>query len=127
LVLFREYSPDVFSTLHEAEGERSNSNRTYIWRSIPHALVRHFSHTAGGGVAQITAQAKRDTAIKVATALSQPGINMDGWNQTAKTFQYSDHKNTVMNVFTRDLKAGEKPVASQGNWSGGVVLVLIRY
>jgi hypothetical protein len=46
--------------------------------------------------------------LKVATALSQPGINMDGWNQTAKTFQYSDHKNTVMNVFTRDLKAGEK-------------------
>jgi hypothetical protein len=79
--LFHEYSPDVFSTLHEAECEWSNSNRTYIWRSIPQALVRHSTRTTGGEVAQITVQAKRDTAIKVATSLSQPGINMDGIRQ----------------------------------------------
>lgn len=106
------YDPEIGKL---AQGERSNSNRTYVWRSVPSFLVGHFTRTAGGEFAQIVVQAKHDTTIKIATALSQPGINMGGWNQTTETFQYSDHKNTATTVFTRALKAGERVVVPQGN------------
>jgi hypothetical protein len=76
-------------------------------------------------VADITVTAKRDATLRFATALSLPGVSTAGWSATGETFHYNDGGKTVLTVFSRHLKAGEKVTIPQGNWVGGVVLAAI--
>ncbi len=108
----------------ENEG-RAYSNRRYVWFDLPDKFRGwQYTRTGGGERAAITVSANRDATVYVASAGSQKGISLAGWTRAeGLTFGYTDKGRTRMQVYRRELKAGEKVRVPQGNWSGGVVLV----
>lgn len=107
-----------------ADGEQAFSNRDYIWRDVPMAFHNgRITRTSGGERAKISVQAKRAGTLSVATALSQPGVKLEGWQATEVTFHYTDAGKTTLTVFTRHVQAGEETILPQGNWTGTLLLL----
>ncbi|HSP44209.1 MAG TPA: exo-alpha-sialidase [Luteolibacter sp.] len=108
-----------------ANGRRAFANRRYVWRNVPTRLTGwRFTLLGGGERSIIRVKATRDTVVHFATALSQSGVNTDGWAAEPElSFAYTDTGRTRMNVFTRALKAGDDMEIPQGNWSGGLLLL----
>lgn len=108
-------------------GEKAFSNRDYVWGTLPPQPANwQFTRTAGGEAATLRIKAKRDTTVFVATALSQPGASLDGWQKLPVSFAYNDHGNTQVTVFSRQVKAMEEVDIPQGNWMGTILLLPIQ-
>ena len=106
------------------EGAQAFSNRDYVWLEVPDTFKGgQFTRLGGGTPAQIKATLRRDGTLYIATALSQPGVDLKGWTKTDQTLRYSDRDKTVLNVFKRAVKAGEAIEIPQGNWTGSLVLL----
>lgn len=106
------------------DGDVAFSNRNYVWEKVPDTHRDwQYTQTAGGERTEIRVQATRNVTLHLATAASQANLDLTGWKKTDAAFSYSDEGHTVMNVFTRDLKAGEELLVPQGNWTGGLLLV----
>ena len=105
-------------------GAKAFGNRAYTWQDVPEPFRGwRYTRTSGGERAQIRVRAARAGTLHVATALSQAGVDLPGWQKTAHTFRYTDREGTVMTVLTRALAGGEEAVIPQGNWTGVIVLV----
>ena len=102
----------------------SFSNRRYVWQQVPAALDGwHYTQTAGGSNPRMHATAARDTTLYLATATSQAGIDLQGWEAEPDwRFHYTDGGRTQVEVFRRDLESGESLEIPQGNWTGGILL-----
>jgi len=107
-----------------AEGAIAYGNRRYVWRNVPARFTGwQFTQTRGGVRSSFTVTPAVDGAIHAATAAGQAGVDMTGWDKVeGLTFHYTDKGKTVMTVFKKDGKAGEKVRIPQGNWSGTIVL-----
>lgn len=108
-----------------ANGKRAFANRSYVWADLPAKTDGwRYAQTAGGEAAAITVEAHRETTLYMASALSQTGADLTGWKALSSvSFRYTDGGRTALQVFTRAVKAGEKVVVPQGNWSGGLLLL----
>jgi len=106
-------------------GGRAFNNRDYTWIDVPGRLRGwQYTRTSGGEAAAMTVTAKRDTTLHVATAPSQKGIDLTGWEKVPDlTFAYTDKGRTRMQVYRRRLKSGDRVTLPQGNWTGGLLLV----
>jgi hypothetical protein len=106
------------------EDSKAFGNRSYVWKQVPEKLRGwRYTQTLGGRNPEVAVTAKRDTTVHIATATSQPGIDIGQWQPEAElTFHYTDSGRTGMKVFQRRLKAGEYIVIPQGNWTGGILL-----
>lgn len=119
----------VLETRHVAagvldNGEQSFENRNYVWFDVPEQFRGwRFTRTYGGETAFVAVQAKRETTVYMAIARGRSGVDMAGWTQIEGTeFGYTDGNRSRMDVFTRVLRADERVVIPQGNWSGGLLL-----
>jgi len=106
------------------EDSKAFGNRSYVWKQVPEKLRGwRYTQTLGGRNPEVAVTAKRDTTVHIATATSQPGIDIGQWQPEAEfTFHYTDSGRTGMKVFQRHLKAGERIEIPQGNWTGGILL-----
>jgi hypothetical protein len=105
-------------------GEQAFSNRTYVWENVPERFRGwRITRTNGGERAEIQVQSQRDTTVHIATASSQTGMDLQGWQKSEATFAYTDRGHTAMAIFSRAVKTGEEVVIAQGNWTGGLVLL----
>jgi hypothetical protein len=100
-------------------------NRNYVWQQVPEALQgRAFTKTDGGVRAEIRVTAKREMTLSMATAPSQTGIDTSGWEaEPEQTFHYTDGGRTTMQVYQRQVEAGQTIELPQGNWTGGILLL----
>jgi len=100
-------------------------NRNYTWQEVPKELAGwSFLRTCGGERVLIVVEARRATVLRVATAPSQSGFNMAGWQRAdGLSLIYTSARRTKMAVFERHLKEGQQITVPQGTWTGGVVLL----
>ena len=114
-----------FSLAKFEAGGKAFSNRNYVWLDVPQALEGwQYTRTAGGEQASILVQAKAATTLTFATATSQTAVALADWQKSdLGTFAYTDTNRTRLQVYTRDVKAGERIVIPQGNWTGGLLLL----
>ena len=102
---------------------RAYGNRRYVWKYVPEKFTGwKFTKTDGGVRADIFVKAKHDGVLYVATATSQAGIDMTGWDDTDLSFYYTDKGKSRMHIFKKAIKTGDQVTVPQGNWSGGVVM-----
>jgi hypothetical protein len=106
-------------------GGKAFANRDYVWRNVPAQFHGwRYTQTGGGERAEISVQTRRDTTLHFATAPSQKSVNLAGWTPVPDAvFRYTDRGQTAMQIYRRDVKAGEEVVIPQGNWTGGLLLV----
>ncbi|MDP6558183.1 MAG: sulfatase-like hydrolase/transferase, partial [Pirellulaceae bacterium] len=106
-------------------GERAYSNRDYTWFDVPASLQDwRFTRTFGGEAAFVAVRAKRRMIVTMATSAGHAGVDLSGWKPAkGKTFGYTDGGRTRMQVFVRELKAGQRVVIPQGTWTGGLLLL----
>jgi len=114
------FEPAVLKT-----GGRAFRNRTYTWYGVPKALDGWaYTRTSGGEAASITVSAGRDATVHVATGPSRTAADLAGWEKAGgMAFGYTDKGRTPMQVYRRALKAGQRVVVPQGNWTGTLVLL----
>jgi hypothetical protein len=107
------------------DGAVAFANRSYVWRAVPPQFAGwRVTQVKGGERAEIRVTAKRDTTLFIATASSQPGVRMDGWEVVrGAVFHYTDAGQTSLQVYQRELPAGQELAIPQGNWSGGLLLL----
>ena len=104
-------------------GETAFSNRGYRWENLPAALEgKQFTRLAGGAKAIVEVTAESAMSVSIATAPSQPGVDLTGWKRGEPDFNYTDREKTVMRVFTRSLAKGETLRLPQGNWTGSILI-----
>ncbi len=108
-----------------SNGQRAFANRDYQWTELPYKTDGwRYTQTSGGVAAEIVVEACKDTTLYMAAAPSLTRTDAAGWKaMTGVSFRYTDGGRTELQVFTREVKAGEKVVVPQGNWSGGLLLV----
>jgi arylsulfatase A-like enzyme len=106
-------------------GERAYSNRTYTWFDVPTNLQGwRFTRTFGGETAFVAVRAKRDTIVTMAISVGHDGVDLSGWKAAdGKTFGYTDGVRTRMQIFVREVEAGQRIVIPQGTWTGGLLLL----
>ncbi|MGB2819352.1 MAG: VCBS repeat-containing protein [Phycisphaerae bacterium] len=104
---------------------RAFTNRKYTWFDVPQKLRGWtYTRTSGGVSATIAVTARRDATVHIATAPSQKGIELSGWEKVeGLAFGYTDKGRTRMHVYRRAVKAGQRLAIPQGNWTGGLVLL----
>jgi hypothetical protein len=107
------------------EGGRAYGNRDYVWKAVPERFAGwRYTRTQGGVRASVKVTASRDTTVYAATATTQSGADMTGWEPLAGvSFYYSDRGRTRMHVFKRSLRAGRSLEVAQRNWSGTILLL----
>ena len=106
-------------------GATAFGNRNYVWEEVPSPWRgRRCLQTRGGEPAEVRVTARQAADVYLATAPSQKGIDLAGWQAVAgATFRYSDHGRTSMAVYRRSVNAGQTISVPQGNWTGGLVLL----
>lgn len=111
----------VIATL--SDGKKAFSNRGYKWHDIPRALAgSSFTRLDGGGKAILEVTAKADTTLRIATAINQAPIDLDGWTCTGEDFYYEDPRRTRVRLFTRLIAKGETLRLPRGNWTGAMLV-----
>jgi len=108
-----------------AIGQKAFNNRTYVWQKVPE-LFRdgQFTRMAGGEKATLAIRALKATTAYVATTEGKTPVALPGWKRIdGSLLQYDDKGKTVLALFQRSLKAGEKLDIPQGNWAGTLVVV----
>jgi hypothetical protein len=108
-----------------ANGKKAFANRTYAWSDLPRETEGWtYTQTAGGERAEVAVEARKDTTAYLASTVSQPDEAFAGWRILAGVgFRYSDGGRTLMHVYARKLKSGEKVSLPQGTWAGGLLLM----
>lgn len=113
-----------------ANGKRAFANRDYVWAELPREAAEQgwtYTQTAGGVAAEVEVEAKREMTAYMASAPSQPGLSARGWEpEPGVTFRYTDGGRTMLQVYARRLKAGEKAALPQGNWAGGLLVMGLK-
>lgn len=106
------------------EGERAFSNRDYQWQGVPEAITGwDCLRLAGGGQTRLTVTSEQAAVIWMAAAATQTGQDLTGWKRIAEwELTYSDRDRTRMQIYQRQLAAGERVTVEQGAWAGGVLL-----
>jgi len=114
------YSVEKFDNDAQAFG-----NRRYVWKEIPPQFCGwSFTRTDGGVGTWISVRATHDTVLYAATAGSQAGADMAGWQPVEDaSFHYTDSNATRMNLYRRNAVAGQEIAVLQTNWSGTIVLI----
>lgn len=110
-------------------GGRAFSNRRYAWRNVPERL-RGWSFTRTSGGVHEGIEFVVDVGGHVYVAVESGAIvdmkNL-GWTleglDAHSTFNYSDHLNTRMVVFSMDIPTGARVQVPQLGWAGTLVLV----
>ncbi len=107
-----------------ADGGQAFSNRDYTWINVPKKLDGwRYTRCGGGETMTIHVTAKKEVTIYLATARSQSGSDLDGWQESdGLSFQYTDKGRTRVQVFQQTLRKGQRLSLPQGNWSGGMLL-----
>jgi 2-methylisocitrate lyase-like PEP mutase family enzyme len=60
----------------------------------------------------------------MAISVGHDGVDLSGWKAAdGKTFGYTDGGRTRMQVFVREVEAGQRIVIPQGTWTGGLLLL----
>jgi hypothetical protein len=108
-----------------AEGKKAFSNRDYIWKDLPARFQGwRYTQTAGGERAEMKVVAKQAGKLYLAAGAAQARMSLTGWTALPDaSFHYTDKGLSEMNVYTRDINAGEIIALPQGNWTGGLLLV----
>ncbi|WP_205760858.1 sialidase family protein [Luteolibacter luteus] len=105
------------------DGEKAFSNRGYVWDDVPEALAgSSFVRLAGGEKGLVEVIAKEATILTIATMPSELAVDLSSWAETGKGIRYSDAKETVLKVYTRQVGKGESVKLPRGNWSGSVLV-----
>jgi len=106
-------------------GETAYGNRSYTWFDVPAKLKGwRYTRTHGGEPASITVLSKHDSVVYIATAFTQKGVDLTGWEKVdGLTFGYTDKGRSRMQVYRRRVKPGEDIEIPQGNWSGTLVII----
>ena len=103
-----------------ANSSTAFSNRKYVWVDAPKELVgSKYTQTGGGEFAKIELTAKEDTTVYIASSETERPL---GWSSTNYKFRYTDKNRTTMNVFMKKVRAMEKVVVSQSQWTGTVLI-----
>jgi len=110
-------------------GKRAFSNRNYVWADVPQgAGALTYTQTAGGERSEINVQARKELTVCLATVPGQAGADLSGWKPlSGVSWRYTDGGRTALQVFTRKLKKGEKLSLPQGNWSGGLLVMGLKF
>lgn len=105
--------------------QRAFSNRDYVWYDVPREFQGwRIAQTAGGERAFVRVTAMQPTTLHLATAASATGVNLAGWTKLdGIRFGYTDKGRTAMQVYRRDVAAGESVELPQGNWTGSALLL----
>ncbi len=108
-----------------ADGAIAYGNRPYVWQDVPKRWQGwRCTRTCGGEPAEIQLTARQATDVYLATAPSQKGVDLSGWQPVdGATFRYTDAGRTAMAVYRRSLDAGKTIAIPQGNWTGGLLLM----
>jgi len=103
-------------------GGKAFMNRTYVWERVPDDLRGwQFTRLNGGVRSKLTATTQADGALYLAG--TPGGSNLKGWRLVPEwRFNYTDHKQTMVRVFSKPCKAGETVAIPQGGWTGSMLL-----
>ena len=107
-----------------SSGEQAFSNRDYQWLEVP-APIAGWDCTclAGGAKARLVVISDEAASIWLATAATQAGQDLSGWERVEEwEIAYSDRQRTRMQIYHRQLAAGERVTVAQRAWGGGVLL-----
>ncbi len=105
-------------------GETAFSNRGYTWHEVPASLEGMSFTRFDGGVKSFTdVIAKSDTTVRIATAMDQERIELDGWKREPLDFYYDDSRKTRVHVFSRSLPKDKTLRLPSGNWTGGILIL----
>jgi len=102
------------------------ANRKYVWFEVPEKLKSglKFTRMSGGEFAELSVEAKKDTTVRMFTSAARKENDLTGWKKVdGVQFRYNDGGKTLMQVFERNLKKGEKLDIPQGSWTGGMLLL----
>jgi hypothetical protein len=106
-------------------GTTSFGNRTYVFRNVPE-LIRGWNYArlhGGENLAAYSATPDRNGYLHVVTASGLPGTDMLGWEEIESgDFHYTDGGSTALQLFRKQVEAGESVPVPQGNWTGGMVV-----
>ncbi|MCP4642733.1 MAG: exo-alpha-sialidase, partial [bacterium] len=99
-------------------------NRDYLWKEVPEQFAGwQFTQTWGGRQSRIEVTPASDGPVYVATAPTQKGVDMAGWESLdGVKFHYTSAGYTALHVYSKQGKAGETISIPQGNWTGVIVL-----
>jgi hypothetical protein len=98
-------------------------NRAYLWQHVPIAFKGwKYTQTAGGSPPEIKVRAKNNTTVYVMTDTNEANTKLNGWSRSRETFTTSGNKAKIQ-VFSKNLTAGQEVKVPQSNWSGTMVLV----
>jgi hypothetical protein len=100
------------------------NNRGYVWWRVPKAMTGwRYTKVDGGVPPEIRVRAKRDAVVHISNQLSDPGVDLSGWEQTELQFTFNTPKWPEIVVYTKKLAAGQEVSIPQGNWGGTLVLL----
>lgn len=108
------------------EEAKAFGNRTYVWTGVPDRFRRGwlFTQTHGGHRGRIFLRAKRDCTVYAATAAGTSAYEMLKWTPVdGVTFHYTDQGKTRMQIYSRQLDAGQQACVQQCGWTGTIVLL----
>ena len=109
-----------------AVGATAFQNRDYVWTVIPSRFSRwSYTRTGGGGSAEISITAKRDTALWAAAANDAKNeTSLAGWvKEPDQSLNHGDRAHTSMRVYRRELHAGQHAELLQKSWAGILLLL----
>lgn len=106
------------------QGVKAFSNRDYTFDQVAPAFADgRFTRLPGGEAVPLAVTADHDQEIFIATATSQPGIDLSGWQAGPHRLRYTDRGRTVLSVFSRRIAAAETLTLPTGNWTGALLLL----
>ena len=107
------------------EDEVAYGNRKYVWKNVPDRFAGwQYTRTDGGVCATIDVTAQCATTLFMAAAPKQEQTDTTGWTLVPDaTFNYTDGGKTRMQVYSRQVDAGQTVSVPQGGWSGGLLLI----
>jgi len=115
-----------FELAEMREGAVAFSNRRYTWHGVPAEVQGwKFTRTAGGLPAKMIVTAVSDGDIYAAWAVEhEPGNRkLRGWELLKGVyFWYPVPDKTIMRIFKRRMRAGEKMEVFPIAWTGSVIL-----
>lgn len=105
-------------------GNVAYTNRTYTWGEVPAGFANALITRVGGGVNPLLRlKALAPQRVYLAASAIAPAPDLTGWSATGQSFFYTDTGKTRLNIFQRDLQAGEKVQPQQTNWNGTLLLI----
>jgi hypothetical protein len=117
-----------FTVERLAKGQRSQSNRNYVWVNIP-AEFDGFTFTlmTGGVASPVTAYASEAGRVYIATEEAHsPTLTKAGWQMIPTTLSYgttSLSRTYVMYLYYKEVQAKSTLAIPQSGWTGTLALL----